>query len=109
MDLGGSVADKQRHAAALVQEVAGRHLGPAEGVLGGAGETVGEAAGTMFAGSAVGGTTGRFMGSGVGRAAGKAVDATGSVATELAKSAAWAPFAALGFEMDDGPPRRYEN
>ena len=92
-----------------MQEVAGRHLGPAEGALRGMGEAAGEAAGTIFAGSAVGGTTGRFMGGGVGRAAGKAVDATGSVATELAKSAAWAPFAALGFEMDDGPPRRYEN
>lgn len=115
MDLAGRVADKQRRAAELMQEVTDRHVGPAEGVLRGAGEAVGEAAGTMFAGSAIGGAAGKSTGGGAGRTTGKVVDAAGSVAGSVAvgaaKGAAWAPLAYLGFETDDGPPRRrrYEN
>ncbi len=69
------------------------------------GQTVGGASGSAIAGGAIGGTVGKTVGSGMGRAVGMAADAAGYGATEVAKSAAWAPFSYLGFEMDDTPPK----
>ena len=89
-----------------MQGVVGRNrYGPIGSVFQNIGERVGEASGSAIAGGAIGGTVGESVGSGMGRAVGMATDAAGYGATEVAKSAAWAPFAYLGFEMDETPPK----
>ena len=85
--------------------VSRNRYGPVEGVFQNIGETVGGASGSAIARGAIGGTVGKTVGSGMGRAVGMAADAAGYGATEVAKSAAWAPFSYLGFEMDDQPPK----
>ena len=104
--LAERVAENQRRAASEMEEIVSRNkYGPVEGVFQNIGETVGGASGSAIAGGAIGGTVGKTVGSGVGRAVGMAADAAGYGATEVAKSAAWAPFSYLGFEMDDQPPK----
>ena len=66
------------------------------------GQSIGEKAGAAFAGSALGGT----VGSAVGAASGRAADVLGGTANSAVRATAWAPLAALGFEMDH--PRRDE-
>ena len=100
------VAENQRRVASEMEGVVSRNrYGPVEGVFQHIGETVGGASGSAIAGAAIGGTVGKTVGSGMGRAVGMAADAAGYGATEVAKSAAWAPFAYLGFEVDDTPPK----
>ena len=101
------VAENQRRAASEMEGTVSRNkYGPVEGVFQNIGERVGEACGSAIAGGAIGGTVGKTVGSGMGRAVGMAADAAGYGATEVAKSAAWAPFSLLGFEVDDAPPKK---
>ena len=100
------VAEHQRRTATEMGEILSRSkYGPVEGVFQNIGERVGEASGNAIAGGAIGGTVGKTVGNGMGRAVGMAADAAGYGATEVAKSAALAPFSLLGFKVDDAPPK----
>ena len=100
------VAENQRRAASGMEGVVNRNrYGPVEGVFQNIGERVGGASGSAIAGGAIGGAVGKTVGSGMGRAVGMAADAAGYGATGVAKSAAWAPFSYLGFEVHDAPPK----
>ena len=104
--LAERVAENQRRAASEMEGIMDRNkYGPVEGVFQNIGETVGGASGSAIAGAAIGGNVGKTVGNGMGRAVGMAADAAGYGATEVTKSAAWAPFAYLGFEVDEAPPK----